>query len=352
MSFLGTIDGTMKVWQTDDATNSFIPTPKHNININACEAIPGSFNVLTMSGGDLWRWDGVTGDLKSKWRFEALDYNVDGLAVSSASHGRPQLVAIQASDGGDILVCPLENLNEDSLIPYTIQKHEDEDDYAAFMHLLTNIQFSADGKYLVVDGCKSEGYEVCLVEITDSVSTYKTIYIGGHTASVSGATFSMDSKHLLSWSQNENGEMIKWNIAEQKQVASIIDAESKKHDIPVKGSIISAIFIPNTHYVASCNNKGGLHIRDEGTLEVLTNIVDDPNMNVIHLKSTMDGSHIITAGYQGWIYVRRLPDLAIVAKYHIGAYVCGLAVTRSPDGCTIISCGDFSGHHVILHIKQ
>ena len=269
------------------------------------------------------------------------------MTVSVSTLGHSQLVAFQTVYSGEIFLCPLSDLRDESLVSYAIEGQKENK-----ANLFTNIQFSPDGRFLVVEGCRiSRRYEVCLKEITDSVNTYKTIYMEGHTNSIVGAAFSLDGKHLITSSKNRKGELIKWHLEERKKVTTMKDCVSEAAFMVIAAGIPLITYIPNTKYVMTCANQCDIQLRDVDTLEMVKEVADDVNQKLEYATATLDGRHIITTAYEGWIHVRRLPDLAVVARYNMGAVVCGLAVTTKTDGSTIISCGDSSGRNILLTIK-
>ena len=276
------------------------------------------------------------------------------MAVSTAGSPLylPQVVAFQCQRSPDIYLCPLKHLHEvSSLQPYRVEDKGGQVYVPPYTHSLTKIQFSSNGKFLLVDSCFPNANNVCIIEVKKALDQCNLIRMAGHTTHVLGASFSLDNMFVISWSISNDGELIKWNIVDQQQMVFRNDLNAQDVDINIISGINALSFVPNSHTIVTSTNKGTIHLRDGETLTINSYIKNQSTFSPTNMSMAMSGRHVITTGHDGWLRVWAVRDLSSVAKYYIGGQVHGLAVIKGENGGTLMSCGDVSGRNTILSIN-
>ena len=328
--------------------------------ILTCAVVAEVNDVLTVTKNAIWRWDGTTGEVKTKFTVKLEDgdsiasFTMSNVALSNGMP--PQIVIKCEEDYFPGLFYPLEKLISNTkggtLAKFTKKKMGGEE-----TEYLKLTSFSPDGKYLL--GFSDED-ELHVIDLKKSLSKKSLFSVPDQVESSFPGLFSPDSKRLLT-SGDLNDELILWDVTKKKKLAKTgMFTDNDKPTID-EGELVPmfscASFIPKSDYIASGLSNGIVQIRDAKTLQMQREVrLHKPRTRNSHLglstiKATEDGRHIITCGADTWVRIWTTQELREVARYHVGADVIGMAVLTSADGRTVLHCADGIGRNTVLDVN-
>ena len=326
--------------------------PRHNQMVNAITTIPGTTDILTASGSDLWVWDGTTGSLLSKFTVEK---QVETIAVSPGGlpNDEPQQVAFQCYDDDQVYFFPTDVLTSGGglLTEFTTIKLSDlRKDVARDERLRLAFNFATDCRYLAVTSSNETLItNLYIINLQWPFEYNKIITVEGHMAEVQGAVFSPDNLYAISWCSNRDWgrQMILWDLNSLQEIIRTPDVD----DSEPYYTFTQVTYIENTYYVAAGTSHGELHIINTENLDLISKVTAHGTQSVSAVRSTEDGSHVVTCGDDGWSRVWQVYDLKEVARYPMESVANCMCVNVAPDGSTVLHCGGLTGSYTQLKVS-
>jgi WD40 repeat protein len=161
--------------------------------------------------------------------------------------------------------------------------------------------FSPDGTQLATTGWGDKS-----IHLWDAATGESLGDLTAHATGMESIDWSADGRFLVSSDRNNGGELIVWNVAEQKALTQLITPQMRDKF----GRCDFCKFSPDGRLIVARVKLGVIHFWNAATFKPLgTMQVNAEHINTAcsNLFFTADGRHIVTANANGTLSVLRIP---------------------------------------------